>query len=268
MNHQPKQEQDLITQSHIDEREPLYGKCDGRFALISSSSSFAENLLPKDLELAPQNYTSQGSHPLLLMYNDTWLHSNPFLEKSAKKHNLDLNLHYNEFIVMLPFVQFKDSKYNEDAPFCFLPVLYLDSWLAVLGGRVFWEFNKELARFKTKGSTYEIHHEVFNRLYLTSQFSNSQAPPVIGSSLSNFEAITPILQLPVIEYGKMGYITSIYKVEYENQYISPFSLSGTNYDSPYLPKGNFQSPSIETDVMGSFSLQYNWSLSYAKLIKF
>ncbi|WP_179345683.1 acetoacetate decarboxylase family protein [Winogradskyella ursingii] len=268
MSNKVNQERKPITQNSIDESEPLYGKCDGRFVFISVTSAFAQSLLPKDLTLASQDYTPAGKHPLLLMYNDTWLHSNPFLEKMAKKHNLDLDLHYNEFIVMLPYVKFKDDNYNEDAPFCFLPVLYLDSWLAVLGGRIFWEFNKKLARFTTDGPIYEIRHELSKNLYLTSEFTDSAEPPVLGRSLSNFEAITPILQLPVLEYGVIGYITSIYKVGFENQYISPFNVKGTNHTSSYLPKGMFQSSSIESNVMGSFIMQYQWSLSYAKFIKF
>jgi len=268
MNNKGKQEHQNIKQSLIDEKEPLYGNCEGRFAFTTITSEFAQSLLPKDLELAPQDYAPAGNHPLLLMYNDTWLHANPFLEKQAKKHKLDFTLHYNEFIVMLPYVQFKEDKYNEDAPFCFLPVLYLDSPLAVAGGRVFWDFNKELAKFKTKGQVYEIRHELSKTLFLTSEFTLSEGAPVIGTSLSNFQSIEPILRLPVIEYGHIGYVTSIYKVEYENQYISPYSQRFTNHSSKFMPPGSFESKSILSRPMGCFIMNYNWSLSYAKLIKF
>ncbi len=112
-----------------------------------------------------------------------------------------------------------------------------------------------------------MRHELLKSLYLTSQFTNSAEPPVIGTSLSNFEAITPILELPVLEYGVVGYITSIYKVEYENQYISPFGLEFTNHSSKFMPEGSFKSLPIDTSVMGCFIMEYNWSLSYAKFIK-
>lgn len=254
-------------EDQIAQKEPLFGKCKGRFSFIIVSNEFAQELLPPDLELAPQNYTQNDQHPLLLMYNNTWLHSNPFLEKIAKTNHLDLNLHYNEFIVMMPYVQFKDDNYNKDGPYCFLPVLYLDSLLAVLGGRIFWEFNKEMAHFSTDQPQYSVSHEISRKTYLTSQFSLS-GMPVISSSVSNFQSITPILELPVIEYGNLGYITSIYKVNYENAYIMPFDLTMTNHSSSYLPISTFNSPNILTQEMGSFNMDYEWSLTYAKFIKF
>lgn len=249
----------------IDKAEPLYGTCNGRFSFTPIKSSMASSLLPSDLELAPQSYTPEGLHPVLFMFNDTKLHTNVFLEKIAKDNHLELNLHYNEFIVMLPYVQFKEEKYNEDGPFCFLPVLYLDSLLAVLGGRIFWEFNKELAHFTTDKPIYKISHELFGPTYFTSEFSDTDTR-ILGSSLENFVAITPILRLPVLEHGIIGYMKSIYKVEYENAFISPFSLKLTNESCKFLPKGNLQSPKITNSVMGCFKMTYNWSLTYPKLI--
>lgn len=249
-----------------DQPEPLYGTCDGRFALTTLTESFASSLLPPDLELAPQSYTGEDTHPVLLMINDTRLNTNPFLEGISKRHHLNLKLHYNEFIVMLPYVQFKEEKYNTDGPFCFLPVLYLDSLLAVLGGRIFWEFNKDLAHFKVNNLDYEIDHEITRASYLNATFS--EAPSlVLGEDLANFRAITPILQLPVIEYGLLGYISSVYKVGYENSYIGPFSMELTNKSCPYLPKETFQIPSIIDNPLGAFTLTYDWSLTYAKPIK-
>jgi hypothetical protein len=92
--------------------------------------------------------------------------------------------------------------------------------------------------------------------------------PVLGSSISNFQSITPILNLPVLEYGALGYVTSIYKVNYQNAYIMPYELELTNHSSPYLPKTSISSPSIIEQPMGSFNMHYEWSLTYAKFIKF
>lgn len=251
----------------VSQAEPLFGRCNGRFSLISVTSDFAQGLLPPDLQLAPQNYMPEGQHPILLMFNDTWLHSNPFLERIAKDNHLDLNLHYNEFIVMLPYVEFRNEPYKSEGSFCFLPVLYLDSLMAVLGGRIFWEFNKEMAHFSIEGSHFNVSHEITRQNYFKSQFSLS-GMAVLGNTISNFESIAPILNLPVLEYGELGYVTSIYKVNYQNEYIIPFDLQLTNHSSPYLPKISFNSPSILTQPMGSFSMQYEWSLTYANFIKF
>jgi Acetoacetate decarboxylase (ADC) len=244
----------------------LYGTVEGRFAFLQAEVQFLQALLPPDLELAPQQYTPAGYHPLLLMFNKTQLHTNDNLERIAKEYNLGLNLNYNEFIVMLPYVQFKDASYNKDAPYCFLPVLYLDSLLAVLGGRVFWEFNKELARFTTDGVEYRVASELTDTtlFYSTTYMSGV---PVLDQQLGNFNAIAPILSLPVIEHGPYGYVSSIYSVAYQNQYITPGSIQIVNQSCKYFPSGALNIPSIETQQLGCFNLNYDWSLTYINLIK-
>ena len=90
--------------------------------------------------------------------------------------------------------------------------------------------------------------------------------PVPGSSVPNFVSITPILDLPVIEYGRIGYASSIYKVEYQNQVIMPSSINFSNQSSEYLPPGSLTVPSIRENVMGCFDMTYNWKLSFIKFI--
>jgi hypothetical protein len=107
---------------------PLAGHCLGRFAFCSVDANFLQSLLPADLELAPQNYPPAGQHPLLFMFNNTWLHTNPNLEKIVAQEDIEMKLNYFEFIMMPPYVQFTDNQYNSKAPYCFLPVQYLDSY--------------------------------------------------------------------------------------------------------------------------------------------
>lgn len=244
----------------------LFGTVKGRFAFIEIDSVFAQSLLASDLELAPQTFTPSGKHPLLLLFNRTHLEPNFKLERIAKEYNLGIELDYNEFIVMLPYVQFKNSNYNSGAPYCFLPVLYLDSLLAVLGGRMFWEFNKELARFDIAGYNFNVSSEILDSPIFTTEFL-LEGQPVLESDLQNFNAIIPILKLPVIEHGPYGYVSSIYTVEYENQFISPTSINLNNISCKYMPKGAINSPSILQSALGCFALDYNWTLTYIKIIK-
>src|SRR5665213_516743 len=106
------------------QKYPLEGHCEGRFAFCSVASSFLQSLLPDDLVLAPQPYTPAGEHPLLLMFNNTLLKTNPNLERISMEQNVAFTLKYYEFIVMLPYVQFKDPQYNSKGPYCYLPILY------------------------------------------------------------------------------------------------------------------------------------------------
>lgn len=246
---------------------PLTGSAIGQFVFTSAPAPFLQSLLPPDLELAPQTYTPAGYHPLLLMYNDTVLNANPFLQKIAAMEDLGFTLKYHEFIVMLPYVQFTDPAYNGKAPYCYLPVLYLDSVLAVLGGRVFWEFNKELATFDTHPPDYIITQQGTSTPLVSGE-SMLTGFERLDSSIPNFNSIVPILQLPVIEHGPIGYVSSIYQVDFENIDISPGGIVVNNLSSPFLPFGLINSPAITENVLGAFHMNYNWALSYIEFIKF
>ncbi len=246
---------------------PLVGHCNGKFALITADADFLQTLLPDDLVLAPQDYTPAGQHPLLLMFNDTWLQSNLNLEKAAVATNSILNLHYNEFIVMLPFVKFKEPQYSDKGPYCYLPVLYLDSLLAVMGGRVFWEFNKLMAGFSVQPTEFAVTEEsdgstILSGLMLMAGFFQPE------KSIPNFQKIIPILTLPVIEHGPYGYVSSIYKIAYENNTISPTGVNFNNLVSQFMPSGLSNSPAITENPLGSFLMNYDWKLSYIEFIKF
>ena len=258
---------ELTMPAGINGNDPLLGTCNGHLAFSNVDAAFLQTLLPPDIELAPQNYAPLGMHPLLLMFNDTWLQSNTNLERIAKEFNIELKLHYNEFIVMLPYVQFKDSKYNEGGPWCFLPVLYLDSLLAVLGGRIFWEFNKELARFDTLGGIFNVTSEITGEPLFSTAFPLTGGTPIVGSSQPNYVDIMPILKLPVLEHGRYGYVTSVYTINYETAVITPQGANLTNKNCRYLPPGDLQVPAITQNPMGCFYMSYNWSLSYFKFIK-
>ena len=249
------------------QKYPLEGHCQGRFAFFSAASDFLQSLLPDDLVLAPQQYTPEGQHPLLLMFNDTWLKSNLNLERIAAASDSVLNLHYNEFIVMLPYVQFKEPQYNDKGPYCYLPVLYLDSVLAVLGGRLFWEFNKQMAGFTVDAGSFTVTEENTNNT-LVSGLSLMAGFLQPDKSIANFQTIAPILQLPVIEHGPYGYVSSVYKIFFENQNIAPTGLDVTNSSCQFMPPGLMTSPAITENPLGSFLLDYDWKLSYIEFIKF
>lgn len=249
------------------QKYPLEGHCEGRFAFCSVDSKFLQLLLPDELVLARQQYTPSGEHPLLLMFNNTALKTNPNLERIAMVENVALTLKYYEFIVMLPYVQFKDPQYNSKGPYCYLPVLYLDSILAVMGGRIFWEFNKEMAGFAVTPSNFFVNNETTSATLL------GGVTTIMGflqpeKSVQNFQTITPILQLPVIEHGPYGYVSSIYKIFFENIDIAPAGADYSNLSCRFMPSGLTNSPAITQNPLGSFHMDYDWKLSYIEFIKF
>lgn len=251
---------------HLPGTVALHGKVDGRFAFLTVESTFAAGLLPKGLELSPQAYCPAGFHPLLLMFNKTELQPNEKIESISKRlTGSKLELNYNEFIVMLPYVQFKNPAYQKKGPYCFLPILYLDSIWAVLGGRMFWEFNKQMAEFQVEKNAFGVSTEVLGSTILTSNFAE-KAPPILNSEVPNFVRIEPILRLPVIEHGVYGYVSSIYRVEYEKCMITPCEMELQNRSCDSMPKGVLKSPSILDSPMGCFTLNYDWTLTWIEFI--
>jgi hypothetical protein len=247
---------------------PLEGSCKGRFAFGSVPADFAQSLLPAELVLAPQTYTEAGQHPLLLMFNDTNLNSNPNVEKHILDGILpEMKLHYYEFIVMLPYVRFSDSQYESKGPYCYLPVLYLDSYAAVAGGRLFWEFNKEMAEFTVDDSSYTVKASSTGDALLSAT-TGIMSLMETDSTVAGFEDISPMLVLPVIEHGPYGYVSSVYEIDFDNIDIAPAGLELINQASSYLPEGTFSSPSILEQPLGAFYMNYNWALSYIEFIKF
>jgi hypothetical protein len=242
---------------------PLTGECIGRFALTLVDATFLQGLLPPDLELAPNKFAKPGLHPLMFMFDDVTLRMNTNLARIKKEYPIAFKLRYNEFIAMLPYVRFKKGRLEDNVSYCFLPVLYLDDWIAVIGGRVFYEFNKFYSTFDINANRYEVIDYPFGNPLLVSSHT-LHGPPVPGSSVPNFVEITPILELPTIEYGRLGYVSSIYVVEYKGQNITPSSLDFTNHSSVYLPNGSLSIPSITQSVMGCFDMTYKWKLSFIK----
>lgn len=252
---------------------PLVGSCKARFALAGIDATFLQTLLPDRLTLAEQNYTEVGKHPVLFMFEKTHLESD--FSRHPSRSTLDtleqdvkhfLKLDYNEFIVMLPFVKFKEGVTVEKNLFCYLPVLLLDSILAVLGGRVFWDFNKLLASFNIKEKEYAVNTSIFNDPILRGNFS-IEGDPIKAVEHENFKRLIPILELPVVEEGSGVYSKCIYKIDYQDAYITPVSSLIENFNCQYLPR-NFRVsvPNICQQVMGSFDINYDWSLSYLEII--
>jgi hypothetical protein len=249
---------------------PLKGHCWGRFALGPFPAGELQILLPSDLELAPQSYTPKGQHPLLFMFNNTWLYPNPYLIDLVEEHpNKRFDLNYFEFIAMLPCVQFKDNKEaNAEGPYCFLPVLYLNNELAVWGGRVFWEFNKILTAITVMANGNYTCTDIDTGFAILSGETALTGPTQPGSSYGNFIKILPILQLPVIEHGLYGYVSSIYEIDLHGVNITPAQIGVFNHQSNFFPRGSFNIPSIATNLLGAFHMNYEWELSYIKFIKF
>lgn len=259
---------DLNTLPSIEKfgKDPLVGSALCDFALFTMSSEFLTSLLPEELELATSPFdVLKGMHPVFVMANDTDLRFNLFLEKAVQKQDLSPELHYEEFIFSIPYVQFKQKpRIGSQGPYIFLPVLYLNSIIAVIGGRIFYEFNKNLTSIVRSSNTMDIS---LLTLPLVNESFKQVGSSGKANTFPNFNTLSPIFALPTVEFGPYGYVESMYTVAYENVDIQPGNVEIDNKGSKYMPKGVFAIPDITTSVFGAFRFEYNWSLSYAKFIE-
>lgn len=246
---------------------PLEGTALCDFALFTLPKDFLTSLLPEELELAPQPFdVPAGQHPVFIMGNDTDLHFNLFLEKVAQEQNIIPDLKYDEFLCSIPYVQFKNKPLlGSKGPYIFMPVLYLNNHIAVWGGRVFYEFNKEFMSIQKTDDTLIIENE--GTLVLQENFGKTGAPAP-AQSFPNFNTLSAIFELPTIEFGPYGYVKSKYTMDYKNSEVQPGQIEINNSTSPYLPLGSFTVPDITTSVFGAFRFPYQWSLSYISFVEF
>lgn len=121
-----------------------------------------------------------------------------------------------------------------------------------------------MARFTVTESDFLIRSEFGDQPLFKSTFTPA-GDTVRATTVQNFDAIIPILNLPVVEFGLEGYITSIYKIDYENADLTPVTTCVQNISSKYLPpEVSINSASIENQVLGAFNMNYTWELSRTK----
>lgn len=236
----------------------LYGKCNSVMAFVPIEKTFAQSLLPNGLELADQSLTDPDHHVALLHFNRTHLNF-AWLPPVAQ-------LNYHEFIFLLPYVKRSDPQSADPTVYSFVPVLYLDSFLAIWGGRWMWEFNKLPAHFEVTDTRTHIASPLL-RTPMLHAVSEKAGPVTPNQSLPNFNAITPMLKMPFIMNGLLGLVTATYRFHYEGLSIQPTRVEATNVSSPYLPQRSFSVPPISEATFGAFQMDYKWDLSFIRFLR-
>lgn len=234
----------------------MTGNCNDCMALISLDATFVSSLLPEGLVLGTQSMTPEGQWPVLLQFanQEYYLTPMPVIHQT-----------YKEASILIPFVEYPAGADRKEGPYAFVSILYLDNFLTVLGGRLFYEFNKHLARIKTTTDSFDVRELLLGTRILDATWSNrGTAAPC--ETFANFNALIPILSLPCIEYGIYGFVTSNYVLSYEGQMLQPLNMKVTSTHCDYLPKGDYSIPSIADNLFGAFQMSFPWTLSFAHFI--
>ena len=227
-------------------------------------NSFIETLLPGELSLnLPENlrekmHIPKNMHPVLIMANQTHLE---FVDRGVFKNPIfrgwPFILDYDEYVVNIPYVSRKDH----NLPYIFLPVLYLDSWRAILGARLIYQFNKQKKSFKTDKNYFHAKN-IFGRNKMETDVVAETSESQKASLFPHFMSQRSVLYLTVVQHGIRGYSHSIYQLEdLENCEITPVKLKFTN-ETDFLPKESWDVNDINDSPMGAYRINYNWKLSY------
>jgi hypothetical protein len=129
----------------------LDGEGTFRGVTLSLPTGQVRRMLPAGLELGDQRVTPPGTHPVILLFNDLFrAHMNiPSLLPS---------LTYNEHTIGIPYSYVTRGPLtgSTPGPYYYMPSLELDNLSAILGGRLFWGYNKRLAHFESTAGRYTI----------------------------------------------------------------------------------------------------------------
>jgi hypothetical protein len=110
-----------------------------------------ERLLPWGMELADNPLTDRDHHPVSLFFQD-------MIRAHMTVPNALPNLTYHEQIVGIPFVKVTKGYGNAGplGPFFYMPNLWLDSFWATLGGRLYWGFNKQVGTMSVRDGHWAV----------------------------------------------------------------------------------------------------------------
>lgn len=230
-----------------------------------------EALLPPGLALGEQTVTPAGTHPVIASFND-------LTNARMSVPSLMPTLNYNEYTLGIPYSYITRSGLNRNSPgpYYYMPRLFLDSMLAVIGGVGFWGFRKVPATFNVDDSSFAIRSQGGQALTSLSWKPVAAFKPV--SSYPNFEPIRRMLdqrlisQLPPL--GGPVFVVSDFDRRWEAATVRPLETSiaidqdfvpdCTSFATATVGRGT-TSPGIDTSVLGSYELVTPWRLSFPYL---
>lgn len=240
---------------------PLWGTSRSVFAAISMEKTALAGFLTPDLGFTPCELVPENEHPVVYMLN----------RQKIRIFLPFLIMHYWEMIPLIPYVHFKDKP---DKPYQTSPILYVSSWMIVLGARIMWHLNKVCARFdvappmKQLPTVKHLSAQVFRKttkaITLTAEISGSSGAP---SSFPNAETLSRLLSSDalIVSYasdaGKQNrYWTAAY--QFKMQEVQPCSARIDVLDIVGLPKATFSVPPITDAVLGAFRVDFSWKLPW------
>ena len=231
----------------------ITGSVDASVVISFADASLLTPLLPKNTELAPVEVAPPGTHPVYWSFN--------FHQKNVGTPIPGLLLNYSEFAFVIPSVRMIGGK---GELFGYPVVLYLNSWLGILGGRIIWQINKRHARCKLEEDLLRRSLRMETRLAGTFE-NDGSATPAAGNTA--FEKVKPWLDQPLLTVGWLGYRQSEFIMDFQHAMIQPQQGEiTTQHLLPGFSEQRIPFQSLRDDYTGGFSFQVPWKLMLPKRI--
>jgi hypothetical protein len=245
---------------------PLWGTTDSIFVPTSLKKTDLQPLLTKDLDFTAQNFTAEDEHPVVFMFNSQKIRLFfPFLV-----------MNYYEMIPLIPYVHFKK---NPLISYQTSPILYVSSLMIIIGARIVWHLNKVLGTFNLSipmdkfSEVKYMKEEVFSK-HIFNAKENAKAIKMeatadgeVGSieKFPNFEKLWPLFNTNALIYNNdvnpkyliAPYIMTVASLQGVTAKIAVDNITG-------LPPMKFETESINTNVLGSFWVSFEWDLWMTK----
>jgi len=129
-----------------------------RVVILALPSSRVSTLLHSRLELAEQDVTPPGTHPVLFLFHK-------FSECQFSFPTPLRSMSFHEHTVCVPFTSVRAGfgTFGVEGPYCFMPRLYLDDLWVQWNGILVWGFSKEIAHMEVNESRYAVRSSTASR---------------------------------------------------------------------------------------------------------
>jgi hypothetical protein len=229
------------------------GRYLAHFVPRSLSRDAVTGLLPRCLELAPQDLVAPNQHPVLFVFGRQQ-RVRPIIRYGE-------GLAYLEFLIAIPYLQWRDPGYSYRGPFVYLPRLYLDRWLPVLLGWLC-GFAKERAHSESGDGRNRIA-ALFSRTPLISgaftPYGNTRRP----QDFSGFQRLSEIFSQPLVTQTPFGSMCLDFDWELERARLRAIDAE-VRIERAFLPGlsvESFRVDGVDRCALGAFHLDVPWSLS-------
>lgn len=225
-------------------------------AVLPFEKDVVTSWLPDVLELAPQDISPPGTHPVNLLF--------------GKERNVHLSffpwfhIKYMEFAFVVPFVQWKDTSHQYRGPYLFTPLLFLNKLLPILAGKILYGYPKRDAVMSEKRGHYTVVEK--GTEIISADFTRTTQTP----NQSELDTITALLQQPDLSqsiFGPYIYATFDWNIPSAKIIAETADLDIQAGLLPNQPAIKQTVSGFPTQGQGVYHINTNWTLTLPRIAK-